>query len=347
MMGITDRPDSRGNRPDSRGSSEDIDIDDSRSDRSDHHHHHHHDLHHHHHDDHDPRDHHHHHHRPSSSGDDRDCGSDRDSVTSSIDRPPVVVAAPKLKMGALDIANMIAKHKPVVRSSSPEQSSIEHSRSAMAEIRPLNSTGVKPLDLSHYSRLPMPPGFKGGFYPYPGAAGITLPPTLPGYPYTPADAAVALSAAGAMPPAGGQSLPLYSYPLTETGSTPSISTLRLSALLASRKRRQAGSTSSSGESLDDLRNTSMDSENGLLSGLSESSRKKVRPVPEEKKDGAYWERRRKNNDAAKRSRDARRMKEEEIALRAVFLEQENMKLRAECSILKSELGRLHFMVYNC
>jgi bZIP factor len=33
------------------------------------------------------------------------------------------------------------------------------------------------------------------------------------------------------------------------------------------------------------------------------------------KDDAYWERRRKNNEAAKRSRDARRVKEDEIALR--------------------------------
>jgi bZIP factor len=35
----------------------------------------------------------------------------------------------------------------------------------------------------------------------------------------------------------------------------------------------------------------------------------------ETKDDAYWERRRKNNEAAKRSRDARRAKEDEIALR--------------------------------
>jgi protein giant len=36
------------------------------------------------------------------------------------------------------------------------------------------------------------------------------------------------------------------------------------------------------------------------------------------KDDAYWERRRKNNEAAKRSRDARRAKEDEIALRYYF-----------------------------
>lgn len=64
------------------------------------------------------------------------------------------------------------------------------------------------------------------------------------------------------------------------------------------------------------------------------------------KDQAYWERRRKNNEAAKRSRDARRAKEEEIAIRGAFLEQENMKLRAELSTLKSETAKLRCLLYN-
>ena len=74
--------------------------------------------------------------------------------------------------------------------------------------------------------------------------------------------------------------------------------------------------------------------------------KKTKPVPEEKKDDSYWERRRKNNEAAKRSRDARRQKEEEIAMRAAFLEQENLKLRAQVAILKNETAKLHYMLYN-
>lgn len=45
-------------------------------------------------------------------------------------------------------------------------------------------------------------------------------------------------------------------------------------------------------------------------------------VPDDLKDDKYWARRRKNNMAAKRSRDARRMKENQIALRAGFLEKE-------------------------
>ncbi|KAI3381907.1 hypothetical protein SNEBB_010206 [Seison nebaliae] len=59
-----------------------------------------------------------------------------------------------------------------------------------------------------------------------------------------------------------------------------------------------------------------------------------------KKDELYWERRRKNNEAAKRSRDARRMKEDEIALRAAILEQENLRLKVELKTLQQEFGRL-------
>ena len=78
-----------------------------------------------------------------------------------------------------------------------------------------------------------------------------------------------------------------------------------------------------------------------------SGRKRGRPLPDDQKDEAYWERRRKNNEAAKRSRDARRAKEDEIAIRAAFLEQESIKLRLriatvenENSALKKELDQL-------
>lgn len=58
------------------------------------------------------------------------------------------------------------------------------------------------------------------------------------------------------------------------------------------------------------------------------------------KDEAYWERRRKNNEAAKRSRDARRLKETEIAMRAQFLEQENIQLKMELVQMKTQLGSI-------
>ncbi|ELT93628.1 hypothetical protein CAPTEDRAFT_151518 [Capitella teleta] len=52
-------------------------------------------------------------------------------------------------------------------------------------------------------------------------------------------------------------------------------------------------------------------------------------VPDNDKDDKYWQRREKNNVAAKRSRDARRIKENQIALRAAFLERENSTLKSE------------------
>jgi len=62
-------------------------------------------------------------------------------------------------------------------------------------------------------------------------------------------------------------------------------------------------------------------------------------VPEEQKDEKYWQRRKKNNLAAKRSRDARRLKENQITVRAAFLERENAALRTEVSDLRKECCR--------
>lgn len=47
----------------------------------------------------------------------------------------------------------------------------------------------------------------------------------------------------------------------------------------------------------------------------------------------------KNNEAAKRSRDARRLKENQISVRAAFLERENAALRQEVADMRKELGR--------
>jgi hypothetical protein len=75
-------------------------------------------------------------------------------------------------------------------------------------------------------------------------------------------------------------------------------------------------------------------------------KKRALNVPEEQRDDCYWEKRKKNNESAKRSREARRMKEEQIALRVVYLEQENLQLRTEVSLLKSEIEKLRCMLYN-
>merc|ERR1711997_27475 len=46
------------------------------------------------------------------------------------------------------------------------------------------------------------------------------------------------------------------------------------------------------------------------------------------KDDKYWEKRGKNNVAARRSREARRLKENQIALRTAYLEKQNYGLKA-------------------
>jgi len=74
-------------------------------------------------------------------------------------------------------------------------------------------------------------------------------------------------------------------------------------------------------------------------------------VPNELKDDKYWARRRKNNMAAKRSRDARRMKENQIAITASYLERENELLRKqledskrETKVLKAKLARYESLI---
>ena len=64
-------------------------------------------------------------------------------------------------------------------------------------------------------------------------------------------------------------------------------------------------------------------------------------VDEIAKDDKYWERRRKNNQAAKRSRDLRREKEMVLKERAAYLEEENRQLREEVQKLKEYLKALN------
>jgi len=62
-------------------------------------------------------------------------------------------------------------------------------------------------------------------------------------------------------------------------------------------------------------------------------------VSTEKKDDKYWESRTKNTIAARRSREARRLKENQIALRAAFLEKENVSLRKDVEEANAALAR--------
>merc|ERR1711915_1004602 len=82
-------------------------------------------------------------------------------------------------------------------------------------------------------------------------------------------------------------------------------------------------------------------------------KRKKNAVPEEMKDDKYWEKRLKNKEATRRSREAKRLKENQIVLRAAYLEKENKvlkqeletsnfdksKLETEIDILKRKLSR--------
>ncbi len=63
-------------------------------------------------------------------------------------------------------------------------------------------------------------------------------------------------------------------------------------------------------------------------------KRKKQFVPEELKNNKYWAKRCKNNEAAKRSREARRLKENQIAMRARFLEEENCSLKVNCLFIE-------------
>ena len=76
------------------------------------------------------------------------------------------------------------------------------------------------------------------------------------------------------------------------------------------------------------------------------SRKSKRLMADSEKDEKYWDRRKKNNLATKRSRDRRREQEIEVASRWKELEQENtmlkellLKLRARAADVENKLSR--------
>ncbi|MBN3280007.1 NFIL3 protein, partial [Polyodon spathula] len=70
------------------------------------------------------------------------------------------------------------------------------------------------------------------------------------------------------------------------------------------------------------------------------SRRKREFMPDEKKDATYWEKRRKNNEAAKRSREKRRVHDYMMEGRLAGLSEENLRLRAELLTLKLRFGIL-------
>lgn len=63
-------------------------------------------------------------------------------------------------------------------------------------------------------------------------------------------------------------------------------------------------------------------------------------VSDVEKDDKYWKRRKRNNEAARRSRDMRRQKEIEISMKWKNLEQENVRLKKELQKLKDRANEL-------
>lgn len=75
-------------------------------------------------------------------------------------------------------------------------------------------------------------------------------------------------------------------------------------------------------------------------------KRRPQPIPEDCKDDAYWERRKRNNESAKRSREMRRMKEQQTTMRVIYLEQDNLRLKTEVDMLRTELEKLREILYN-
>lgn len=69
-----------------------------------------------------------------------------------------------------------------------------------------------------------------------------------------------------------------------------------------------------------------------------SVRRKREFIPDERKDEGYWDKRRKNNEAAKRSREKRRANDMVLERRILGLLEENAQLRAELLALKFRFG---------
>ncbi|KAJ1172426.1 hypothetical protein NDU88_004273 [Pleurodeles waltl] len=69
-----------------------------------------------------------------------------------------------------------------------------------------------------------------------------------------------------------------------------------------------------------------------------SGRRKREFISDEKKDASYWEKRRKNNEAAKRSREKRRFNDLVLENRVLALNEENVQLRTELLQLKLRFG---------
>ncbi|KAK0148486.1 Nuclear factor interleukin-3-regulated protein [Merluccius polli] len=68
-------------------------------------------------------------------------------------------------------------------------------------------------------------------------------------------------------------------------------------------------------------------------------------IVDKNKDATYWDRRRKNNEAARHSREKSRLKEYMLERQLLALTEENARLRSELHSLKLHLGFVHSGAY--
>ncbi|XP_041100153.1 uncharacterized protein LOC121312353 [Polyodon spathula] len=78
---------------------------------------------------------------------------------------------------------------------------------------------------------------------------------------------------------------------------------------------------------------------------STSCRRKREFISDEKKDASYWEKRHKNNEAAKRSREKRRLNDAVLEKRVLALNEENVGLKTELLQLKLRFGLISTSSY--
>ncbi|TRY92365.1 hypothetical protein DNTS_014099 [Danionella cerebrum] len=78
---------------------------------------------------------------------------------------------------------------------------------------------------------------------------------------------------------------------------------------------------------------------------SAACRRKREFISDEKKDASYWEKRRKNNEAAKRSREKRRLNDMVLENRVIALNDENVRLKTELLQLKLRFGLISSASY--
>ncbi|XP_045138477.1 nuclear factor interleukin-3-regulated protein-like [Portunus trituberculatus] len=77
-----------------------------------------------------------------------------------------------------------------------------------------------------------------------------------------------------------------------------------------------------------------------------TQRKQREFIPDSKKDESYWDRRRRNNEAAKRSREKRRFNDMILEQRVIELSKENHVLKAQLTAIKDKYGILGESLVN-